>query len=83
MARFSHVTGIDIWEDFRGAALKPFGSQDLALRSSAEGAASLLSLNHLSFQVKPTLGYSCRFMELAQEVNDADQRPPRLRQGVV
>ena len=71
MARFCHDMGIDIWEVIRGAATKPFGFQKFTPGPGVGGHCIPIDPNYLSFHVKKTLGYQFRFVELAQEINNA------------
>lgn len=71
MARFCHDLGIDIWEVIRGAATKPFGFQPFTPGPGVGGHCIPIDPNYLSFQVKKTLGYQFRFVELAQEINNS------------
>ena len=71
MARFCHDLGIDIWEVIRGAATKPFGFQRFTPGPGVGGHCIPIDPNYLSFQVKKTLGYQFRFVELAQEINNS------------
>lgn len=71
MARFCHDLDIDIWEVIRGAATKPFGFQKFTPGPGVGGHCIPIDPNYLSFQVKKTLGYQFRFVELAQEINNS------------
>ncbi|GFZ99675.1 nucleotide sugar dehydrogenase [Nesterenkonia alkaliphila] len=71
MARFCHDLGIDIWEVIRGASTKPFGFQKFTPGPGVGGHCIPIDPNYLSFQVKKTLGYQFRFVELAQEINNS------------
>lgn len=71
MARFCHDLGIDIWEVIKGASTKPFGFQKFTPGPGVGGHCIPIDPNYLSFQVKKTLGYQFRFVELAQEVNNS------------
>ncbi len=71
MARFCHDLGIDIWEVVRGASTKPFGFQAFRPGPGVGGHCIPIDPNYLSFQVKKTLGYQFRFVELAQEINNS------------
>ncbi|WP_344683276.1 MULTISPECIES: nucleotide sugar dehydrogenase [Actinomycetes] len=71
MARFCHDLGIDIWEVIRGAATKPFGFQKFTPGPGVGGHCIPIDPNYLSFQVRKTLGYQFRFVELAQEINNS------------
>lgn len=71
MARFCHDLDIDIWEVIRGAATKPFGFQKFTPGPGVGGHCIPIDPNYLGFQVKKTLGYQFRFVELAQEINNS------------
>lgn len=71
MARFCHDMNIDIWEVIRAASTKPFGFQKFTPGPGVGGHCIPIDPNYLSFQVKKTLGYQFRFVELAQEINSA------------
>ncbi|GAA1109623.1 nucleotide sugar dehydrogenase [Nesterenkonia jeotgali] len=71
MARFCHDLDIDIWEVIRGAASKPFGFQKFTPGPGVGGHCIPIDPNYLSFQVKKTLGYQFKFVELAQEINNS------------
>lgn len=71
MSRFCHDLGIDIWEVIRGTATKPFGFQKFTPGPGVGGHCIPIDPNYLSFQVKKTLGYQFRFVELAQEINNS------------
>ncbi|WP_460691058.1 nucleotide sugar dehydrogenase [Nesterenkonia suensis] len=74
MARFCHDLDIDIWEVIRGAATKPFGFQKFTPGPGVGGHCIPIDPNYLSFQVRKTLGYQFRFVELAQEINNSMPR---------
>jgi len=71
MARFCHDLGIDIWEVIRGASTKPFGFHAFKPGPGVGGHCIPIDPNYLSFQVRKTLGYQFRFVELAQEINNS------------
>ena len=71
MARFCHDLDIDIWEVIRGASTKPFGFQAFYPGPGVGGHCIPIDPNYLSYQVKKTLGYQFRFVELAQEINNS------------
>lgn len=71
MARFCHELDIDIWEVIRGAATKPFGFQKFTPGPGVGGHCIPIDPNYLGFQVKKTLGYQFKFVELAQEINSS------------
>lgn len=74
MARFCHDLGVDIWEVIRGAGTKPFGFQTFTPGPGVGGHCIPIDPNYLSFQVKRTLGYQFKFVELAQEINNSMPR---------
>lgn len=69
MARFCHDLKIDIWEAIRGAATKPFGFAPFSPGPGVGGHCIPIDPNYLSHEVRRRLGYSFRFVELAQEIN--------------
>lgn len=71
MARFCHDLDIDIWEVIKGASTKPFGFQKFTPGPGVGGHCIPIDPNYLSFQVKKTLGYQFKFVELAQEINNS------------
>lgn len=70
MARFSHDLGIDIWDVINGASTKPFGYQAFWPGPGVGGHCIPIDPNYLSHQIRTRLGYSFRFVELAQEINN-------------
>ena len=69
MAQFSHELGIDLWDVIRCASTKPFGFQPFHPGPGVGGHCIPIDPNYLSYQVRTSLGYSFRFVELAQEIN--------------
>ncbi|WP_380165952.1 nucleotide sugar dehydrogenase [Jannaschia sp. R86511] len=69
MARFCHELDIDLWDVIRCARTKPFGFQAFYPGPGVGGHCIPIDPNYLSYQVKATLGYPFRFVELAQEIN--------------
>lgn len=69
MAKFSQDLGIDIWDVIDGAGTKPFGYQAFWPGPGVGGHCIPIDPNYLSHQVRTRLGYSFRFVELAQEIN--------------
>lgn len=69
MARFCHDLGINIWEVIRGASTKPFGFQEFRPGPGVGGHCIPIDPNYLGHEVRRKLGYSFRFVELAQEIN--------------
>jgi nucleotide sugar dehydrogenase len=68
MAIFCHELGVDLWDAIRCAATKPFGFQAFFPGPGVGGHCIPIDPNYLSYKVR-TLGYSFRFVELAQEIN--------------
>lgn len=69
MARFCHEMGIDLWDVIDCAASKPFGFQPFYPGPGVGGHCIPIDPNYLSHRVRVELGYSFRFVELAQEIN--------------
>jgi len=70
MAVFCHELGVDLWDAIRCAATKPFGFQSFFPGPGVGGHCIPIDPNYLSYKVQ-TLGYPFRFVELAQEINNA------------
>jgi UDP-N-acetyl-D-glucosamine dehydrogenase len=70
MARFCHQMNVDLWDVIRCASTKPFGFQAFYPGPGVGGHCIPIDPNYLSYKVK-TLGYPFRFVELAQEINEA------------
>lgn len=71
MARFCHELNIDLWDVIRAASSKPFGFQAFYPGPGVGGHCIPIDPNYLSHEVKRTLGYPFRFVELAQEINSS------------
>lgn len=69
MLRFSHELDIDLWEVIRLASTKPFGFEPFYPGPGVGGHCIPIDPNYLSHDVRRRLGYSFRFVELAQEIN--------------
>lgn len=69
MVKFCHPLGIDLHDAIRCAATKPFGFQAFYPGPGVGGHCIPIDPNYLSFRVRAELGYSFRFVELAQEIN--------------
>lgn len=69
MARFCHDMDIDLWAAIRAAATKPFGFQAFYPGPGVGGHCIPIDPNYLSHRVRSRLGYSFKFVELAQEIN--------------
>ena len=71
MARFCHDLDIDLWDVIAAARTKPFGFQAFYPGPGVGGHCIPIDPNYLSHNVRSRLGYSFRFVELAQEINAA------------
>jgi UDP-N-acetyl-D-glucosamine dehydrogenase len=71
MARFCHDLRIDFWDVIAAASTKPFGFQPFRPGPGVGGHCIPIDPNYLSHRVRARLGYPFRFVELAQEINDA------------
>lgn len=69
MARFCHDLDIDLWNVIQLARTKPFGFQPFFPGPGVGGHCIPIDPNYLSHNVRQRLGYSFRFVELAQEIN--------------
>jgi len=70
MARFCQELGIDLWDVIRCAKTKPFGFEAFYPGPGVGGHCIPIDPHYLSYKVR-TLGYPFRFVELAQEINNA------------
>jgi nucleotide sugar dehydrogenase len=68
MAVFCHEMGIDLWSVIDAAATKPFGFMPFYPGPGVGGHCIPVDPSYLSWRVRK-LGYSFRFVELAQEIN--------------
>ena len=71
MVRFCRELDIDLWEVIGAAATKPFGFQPFYPGPGVGGHCIPIDPNYLSYEVKRQLGRPFRFVELAQEINEA------------
>jgi UDP-N-acetyl-D-glucosamine dehydrogenase len=69
MARFCSELDIDLWDAIRCASTKPFGFNAFYPGPGVGGHCIPIDPNYLSHRVRTHLGYSFRFVELAQEIN--------------
>lgn len=69
MVKFCHSLGIDLNDAIRCASTKPFGFQPFYPGPGVGGHCIPIDPNYLSYRVRAELGYSFRFVELAQEIN--------------
>ncbi|MCU1673150.1 MAG: nucleotide sugar dehydrogenase, partial [Frankiales bacterium] len=68
MAVFCRELGVDLWDAIDAAATKPFGFMRFTPGPGVGGHCIPVDPSYLSWRVKQ-LGFSFRFVELAQEVN--------------
>ena len=71
MARFCHDLDIDLWNAIDCAATKPFGFEAFYPGPGVGGHCIPVDPNYLSFHVRSEMGYTFRFVELAQEINNS------------
>lgn len=71
MARFCHELDIDLWNVIDAAKTKPFGFQAFYPGPGVGGHCIPIDPNYLSFEVRRSLGYPFKFVELAEEVNNS------------
>ncbi len=71
MARFCADLDIDLWDVIDAASTKPFGFQAFYPGPGVGGHCIPIDPNYLSHFVLTETGYSFRFVELAQEINDS------------
>jgi nucleotide sugar dehydrogenase len=70
MAVFCHVMRIDLWSAIDAAATKPFGFTPFRPGPGVGGHCIPIDPGYLAHQVR-ALGRTFRFVELAQEINNA------------
>jgi nucleotide sugar dehydrogenase len=68
MAVFCRELGVDLWDSINAASTKPFGFMPFTPGPGVGGHCIPVDPSYLSWRVKK-LGFSFRFVELAQEVN--------------
>lgn len=71
MAKFCHDLDIDLWDVIEAAKTKPFGFQAFYPGPGVGGHCIPIDPNYLSYEVRKTLNYPFRFVELAEEVNNS------------
>lgn len=74
MSKFCHELGIDLWDVIDAAKTKPFGFQAFYPGPGVGGHCIPIDPNYLSYQVRKSLGYPFRFVELAEEINNSMPR---------
>jgi len=70
LAMFARDLGIDVWEAIDAASTKPFGYLRFTPGPGVGGHCLPIDPSYLSWRVKQRLGFSFRFVELANDVND-------------
>jgi len=70
LAVFAHGMGIDIWDVIDAASTKPFGFMPFRPGPGVGGHCLPIDPSYLSWQVQRRLGLACRFVHLANDVND-------------
>lgn len=71
MSKFCHELGIDLWDVIEAAKTKPFGFEAFYPGPGVGGHCIPIDPNYLSFEVRRSLGYPFRFVELAEEINNS------------
>jgi len=69
MAKFCHVTGIDLWDAIDAASTKPFGFERFTPGPGVGGHCIPIDPGYLDHFVRQTTGDPVLFIELAQQVN--------------
>ncbi|HUP75139.1 MAG TPA: nucleotide sugar dehydrogenase [Acidimicrobiales bacterium] len=70
LAMFAGDLGIDVWEAIDAASTKPFGFMPFRPGPGVGGHCLPIDPSYLSWRVRRSLGYSFRFVELANDVNE-------------
>jgi UDP-N-acetyl-D-glucosamine dehydrogenase len=70
LAIFAADLGIDVWAAIDAASTKPFGYMRFTPGPGVGGHCLPIDPSYLSWRVRRTLGYSFRFVELANDVNE-------------
>ena len=70
LAMFAGDLGIDVWEAIEAASTKPFGFMPFFPGPGVGGHCLPIDPSYLSWRVRQSLGYSFRFVELANDVNE-------------
>lgn len=71
---FAHQLGVDVWDAIRAADTKPFGYMRFTPGPGVGGHCLPVDPSYLSWAVRKDLGQTFRFVELANDVNDAQPR---------
>jgi UDP-N-acetyl-D-glucosamine dehydrogenase len=70
LAVYAHDLDIDIWSVLDAASTKPFGFMRFTPGPGVGGHCLPIDPSYLSWRVRRSLGYSFRFVELANDIND-------------
>jgi UDP-N-acetyl-D-glucosamine dehydrogenase len=70
LTMFAGDLGIDVWESIAAASTKPFGFMPFHPGPGVGGHCLPIDPSYLSWRVRQSLGYSFRFVELANDVNE-------------
>lgn len=71
LSHFCHILGIDLWDSIRCASSKPFGFEPFYPGPGVGGHCIPIDPNYLSHHIQTHIGQPFRFVELAQEINQA------------
>ena len=71
MAMFARELGVDIWRVIEAASTKPFGFMKFTPGPGVGGHCLPVDPSYLSWRVEQHLGREFRFVELANEINEA------------
>ncbi|WP_225668246.1 nucleotide sugar dehydrogenase [Arthrobacter sp. AET 35A] len=74
MSKFCHELKIDLWDVIGAAKTKPYGFQAFYPGPGVGGHCIPIDPNYLSYEVRKTLNYPFRFVELAEEINNSMPR---------
>ena len=70
LARYAFELGVDIWTVIDAASTKPFGFMRFEPGPGVGGHCLPIDPTYLAWKVREHLGYSFRFVELANDVNE-------------
>ena len=71
LAIYCHELGMDVWSVIDMAATKPFGFMPFSPGPGVGGHCLPIDPSYLSWKVRRALGRTFRFVEIANDVNDA------------
>ncbi len=70
LAMFARALGVDVWRAIDAASTKPFGFMKFTPGPGVGGHCLPIDPSYLAWRVKRHLGYTFRFVELANDVNE-------------